>query len=125
MMPIVFNKQRAIELLVDALPPAARIVSTTGKASRELYELRLRSAAWYRDRLDDKGRAEKTLTEALQLDPEPLEAHEQVVALLRAQARTADLADALVFLMKHFDAGREREAEKMLELTGSDDQGGT
>ena len=62
---------------------------------REMYELRLRSAGWYRDRLSDASAAERTLTEALQLDPEPLEAHAQRVALIRTQERTADLVSAL------------------------------
>ena len=62
---------------------------------RELYELRLRSAGWYRDRLSDMSRAERALTEALQLDPEPLEAHAQRIALIRAQQRTADLVSGL------------------------------
>jgi tetratricopeptide (TPR) repeat protein len=62
---------------------------------RELYELRLRSAGWYRDRLGDMSRAERALTEALQLDPEPLEAHAQRVALTREQGRTADLVSGL------------------------------
>jgi tetratricopeptide (TPR) repeat protein len=62
---------------------------------RELYELRLRSAGWYRDRLSNASRAEHELTEALQLDPEPLEAHAQRVALIREQGRTADLVSGL------------------------------
>ena len=62
---------------------------------RELYELRLRSAGWYRDHLSNMSRAERALTEALQLDPEPLEAHAQRVALIRAQGRTADLVSGL------------------------------
>ncbi|MBW1762458.1 MAG: tetratricopeptide repeat protein, partial [Deltaproteobacteria bacterium] len=62
---------------------------------RELYELRLRSAGWYRDRLSDLSGAERALTEALQLDPEPLEAHAQRVALIRKQPRMADLVSAL------------------------------
>jgi tetratricopeptide (TPR) repeat protein len=41
------------------------------------------------------GRAERALTEALQLDPEPLEAHAQRVALIRDQGRTADLVSGL------------------------------
>jgi len=62
---------------------------------RELYELRIRSAGWYRDRLSDDNRAERALTEALQLDPEPLEAHAQRIALIRNQGRTADLVSGL------------------------------
>ena len=62
---------------------------------RELYELRLRSAGWCRDRLEDAAGAERHLTEALSLEPEPIEAHEQLVALLRGQERTADLVAAL------------------------------
>jgi tetratricopeptide (TPR) repeat protein len=62
---------------------------------RELYELRLRSVGWYRDRLHDPARAERALTDALFLDPEPVEAHAQLVALLREQHRTADLVAAL------------------------------
>jgi tetratricopeptide (TPR) repeat protein len=62
---------------------------------RELYELRLRSAGWYRDHLGDMTRAERALTEALQLDPEPLEAHAQCVALIREQGRMADLVSGL------------------------------
>ncbi len=62
---------------------------------RELYELRLRSAGWYRDRMLDPGLAEKALAEALQLDPEPIEAHRQRVALIRADGRIADLVAEL------------------------------
>jgi tetratricopeptide (TPR) repeat protein len=62
---------------------------------RELYELRLRSAAWSRDRMGDVSKAERALNEALQLDPEPIEAYEQLVALLRPQDRAADLVTML------------------------------
>jgi tetratricopeptide (TPR) repeat protein len=62
---------------------------------RELYELRLRSAGWYRDHMSDPAGAERALSEALQLDPEPLEAHAQRIALIRAQSRTADLVSGL------------------------------
>ncbi len=62
---------------------------------REIYELRLRSASWYRDRLSDPSAAERALTEALGLDPEPLEAHAQRVDLIRAQGRPADMVKAL------------------------------
>ncbi len=62
---------------------------------RELYELRLRSARWYRDRLSDAKAAERALVDALQLDPEPLEAHAELVALLREQQRSAELVAAL------------------------------
>jgi tetratricopeptide (TPR) repeat protein len=62
---------------------------------RALYELRLRSAGWYRDRMQDPGRAERTLAEALLLDPEPIEAHRQRVALIRAEGRSADLVAEL------------------------------
>jgi tetratricopeptide (TPR) repeat protein len=71
-------------------------VATQGELERrELYELRLRCAGWCRDRLGDAIGAERELTEALNLDPEPLEAHEQLVSLLRAQERTSDLVAAL------------------------------
>jgi tetratricopeptide (TPR) repeat protein len=62
---------------------------------REMYELRLRSAGWYRDRLSDPRSAERALSEALELDPEPLEAHSQRVDLIRTQGRTGDLVNAL------------------------------
>ncbi len=62
---------------------------------RELYELRLRSAEWYRDRLSDEKAAERTLADALALDPEPVEAHAQLVALLRDQQRSTELVAAL------------------------------
>ncbi|MGD8823348.1 MAG: tetratricopeptide repeat protein [Myxococcales bacterium] len=62
---------------------------------RELYELRLRSAAWARDRMGDSTRAERALNEALQIDPEPVEAYEQLAALLRQQGRAADLVTML------------------------------
>ena len=62
---------------------------------RELYELRLRSAEWYRDRLSDTKAAERALVEALELDPEPLEAHAQRVLLLREQERSTELVAAL------------------------------
>ena len=60
-----------------------------------MYELRLRSAGWYRDRLSNPSAAERALNEALELDPEPLEAHSQRVDLIRAQGRTADLVHGL------------------------------
>ncbi|MGB5694044.1 MAG: tetratricopeptide repeat protein, partial [Polyangiales bacterium] len=62
---------------------------------RELYELRLRSAGWYREHMSDANRAERALNEALQLDPEPLEAHAQRVALIRDQNRIAELVAGL------------------------------
>ncbi len=62
---------------------------------RSLYELRLRSAGWYRERLRDDAKAERAFGEALGLDPEPLEAHRGRVELLREQDRMADLVAAL------------------------------
>ena len=62
---------------------------------RELYELRLRSAGWCRDRMGDLVRAERALIDALPLEPEPVEAYEQLVGLLRDQRRTVDLVSAL------------------------------
>ncbi len=62
---------------------------------RELYELRLRSAGWYRDRLDDPKAAERALTDALELDPEPVEAHAARAGLLRDQQRGPELVAAL------------------------------
>ena len=62
---------------------------------RELYELRLRSAGWSRDRLADDAAADRELLQALDLDPEPLEAHLQRSALLRDQQRWADLVASL------------------------------
>jgi len=62
---------------------------------RDLYELRLRSAGWYRDRMSDLSGAERALNEALQLDPEPLQAHAQRIALIREQARSSDLVSGL------------------------------
>jgi tetratricopeptide (TPR) repeat protein len=62
---------------------------------RELYELRLRSVTWYRDRIQDAARTERALTDAIPLDPEPIEAHAQLVDLLRGQSRTSDLVSAL------------------------------
>jgi tetratricopeptide (TPR) repeat protein len=55
----------------------------------------LRSAEWYRDRLSDAKAAERALVEARELDPEPLEAHAELVALLREQQRSAELVAAL------------------------------
>ncbi|MBT8454028.1 MAG: tetratricopeptide repeat protein [Deltaproteobacteria bacterium] len=62
---------------------------------REIYQLRLRSAGWYLDRLSDPRSAERELTAALGLDPEPLEAHARRVDLIRSQGRTRDLVNAL------------------------------
>ncbi len=62
---------------------------------RALYELRLRSAGWHRDRLGDAAGTERELKEALMLDPEPVEAHAELVALLRSQNRTADIVAGL------------------------------
>ncbi|MGB5812850.1 MAG: tetratricopeptide repeat protein, partial [Polyangiales bacterium] len=62
---------------------------------RALYELRLRAATWYRDQLSDARAAEKSLVDAIDLDPEPLEAHAQRVMLLREQDRASDLVGAL------------------------------
>ena len=71
------------------------IAAGSGLDRRELYELRLRSAEWYRDRLLDVKAAERALTDALELDPEPLEAHAQLVTMLREQQRSAELVAAL------------------------------
>jgi tetratricopeptide (TPR) repeat protein len=62
---------------------------------RDLYELRLRSAGWYLDRMGNRERAERALADALPLDPEPIEAHRQLVALIREGERKTDLAAAL------------------------------
>ncbi len=64
-------------------------------ARRELYELKLRSAGWYLDKLGDQDAAERALSDAIQLDAEPLEAHERRVRLLRSQGRSEDLVGAL------------------------------
>lgn len=62
---------------------------------RDLYELRLRSVTWYRDKMGDAARTERALVEAIPLDPEPIEAHAQLVEHLRRQSRTSDLVLAL------------------------------
>ncbi len=62
---------------------------------RALYELRLRSAGWYRDRLGDLRKAERALTDALELDPEPLEAHRERVEIIREGDRATELVSGL------------------------------
>lgn len=39
------TRERAIEVIIDRLPPDAVIIATTGKTSRELWEIRERAAA--------------------------------------------------------------------------------
>jgi phosphonopyruvate decarboxylase len=43
--PLPLSRERALELLLDALPTGACVVSTTGMASREVFEIRARRAA--------------------------------------------------------------------------------
>ncbi|MGF1466213.1 MAG: hypothetical protein ACFCGT_08765 [Sandaracinaceae bacterium] len=58
-------------------------------------DLNLRAATWYAGPLDDPGRAEARLRAAIEADPYAGEAHQELVGLLRAQGREADLVDAL------------------------------
>jgi len=58
-------------------------------------DLNLRGAGWYRDRLGDLEAAEGRLRAAVEADPDAAEPHEQLVGLLRAPGREADLVAAL------------------------------
>ena len=85
-LPSVSGRWADLEGLVD------EIAAHGDLDRRDLYELRLRSAGWYRDPLARRRAAPNdALTEALQLDPEPLEAHAAARRLIRGQGRTADL----------------------------------
>ncbi|MBN1656341.1 MAG: tetratricopeptide repeat protein [Deltaproteobacteria bacterium] len=55
----------------------------------------LRAAAWYRDRLNDEAAAESCLRAAIQAVPESLDAHAQLVELLRRPGRESELNVAL------------------------------
>jgi len=87
------------------------IAASSDLDRRDLYELRLRSAEWYRERLHDSEAAERTLVEALDLDPEPLEAHAERVALLRAQGRSEALVAALRASAEAQPAAEDRAAQ--------------
>ncbi|WP_053234138.1 tetratricopeptide repeat protein [Sandaracinus amylolyticus] len=58
-------------------------------------DLELRAAGWYRDRLGDPGAAEGALRRAIAADRETADAHAQLVELLRAPSREAELVAAL------------------------------
>ncbi|MCB9626668.1 MAG: tetratricopeptide repeat protein [Sandaracinaceae bacterium] len=58
-------------------------------------DLNVRAAGWYRDRLGDAAAAEACLRVAIRADAEALDAHAQLVELLRAGQRNADLIPAL------------------------------
>lgn len=81
----------------DSLRGVINEIAAAGDLDRrELYELRLLSAGWYRNRLGDDAAAERALVEALELDPEPLEAHRERTGLLREQERWRELVEAAV-----------------------------
>lgn len=58
-------------------------------------DLNLRAAGWYRDKLGDAAAAEASLRASLRADSESLDAHEQLIDLLRSAGRNADLIPAL------------------------------
>lgn len=58
-------------------------------------DLNLRAASWYRDQLADLPSAEARLRAAIDADVESMDAHEQLVFLLRDGGREADLIAAL------------------------------
>ena len=62
---------------------------------RDLYNLRLRAAGWYREHLSDREAAERELEQAIELDPEPVEARRLLVDLFEHDERWADAVGAL------------------------------
>jgi tetratricopeptide (TPR) repeat protein len=58
-------------------------------------DLNLRAAGWYRDKMGDLAAAEACLRASIRADAETLEAHEQLVEMLRMGGRNADLVPAL------------------------------
>jgi tetratricopeptide (TPR) repeat protein len=88
-----------------------RVVEQTGGDRPLVRDLNLRAAAWYRDRLDDRPAAEGRLRDAIEADPDALEAHRDLVTLLRDDnERTADLVAALVAL-----SGAEVDEQSKME----------
>ncbi|MFO0695524.1 MAG: tetratricopeptide repeat protein [Polyangiales bacterium] len=80
----------------DGLRGLVEAVTSASDADREMRrELNVRAAGWYTDKLGDHAAAEACLRAALAADVETPEAHEKLVALLRAPGRAADLVAAL------------------------------
>ena len=59
-------------------------------------DLNMRGARWYRDHLADPEAAERRYRAAVTADPDTREAHESLVAILRAPGREEELLAALV-----------------------------
>jgi tetratricopeptide (TPR) repeat protein len=72
-----------------------RVTQSSDVDSATRRDLELRGASWYRDRLGDLAAAEACLRRAVHADPESADAHAQLVELLRAPGREADLVPAL------------------------------
>lgn len=84
------------------------------------FELNLRAASWYRDRLGDLEATEGRLRAAIAIDAEARQGHEELVALLRAPGREEDLIGALrawadVELDEFEKKERLREAARLAE----------
>ena len=74
-----------------------------------LRDLNLRAAAWYRDHLADNAAAEARLRACLSADPDTLEAHEQLVDILRAGEPAALIPALRAFAAVDSDSDANRE----------------
>ncbi|MEC7523122.1 MAG: tetratricopeptide repeat protein [Myxococcota bacterium] len=73
-------------------------------------DLNMRGARWYRDHLGDLAAAEARYRAAVTADPDTREAHENLVALLRAPGREEELLAALVHWAEvDFDEDAKKE----------------
>ncbi|MCA9575340.1 MAG: hypothetical protein H6726_15810 [Sandaracinaceae bacterium] len=111
----------------ESLRGMVEAVSRSGDLdSMMVRDLNLRAAGWYRDRMGDQTAAEACLRAAIAADAEALEAHAQLVDLLRASQRSADLIPALrawaVADMDEFaKKDRLREASALAAAAGDTD----
>jgi tetratricopeptide (TPR) repeat protein len=114
----------SFEILRGLVEPAA---NSTDVARGDRRDLWMRAAAFYRDRLNDPAAAERSLREALQLEPEHEPAHEALVDLLRNENKQADLVQALIAWAERdpdllAQTERLRDAAKLAEQAGNEDE---
>jgi tetratricopeptide (TPR) repeat protein len=110
----------------DALRGLAEEVTASGELERSVRrDLHLRAARWYGDALADAAACERQLRAAIHADADTPEAHEQLVALLRAPGREAELVASLRAWAEagHDDVERVehlREAARIAAVTVGD-----
>ncbi len=106
----------------DALRGLVEEVTAAGDLERSVRrDLHLRAARWYGEALADAVACEQQLRAAIHADADTPDAHEQLVALLRAPGREAALVAALRAWAEagHDDAARVAHLREAAQLAAS------